>query len=218
MRYEDSCVSEEINRYSEEHSSDEHPILQELTRQTHLRMINPRMISGKQQGLLLQILCKLKRPKNILEIGTFTAYSTIAMALAIDDDAKITTIERNEEYEIIIDEFVEKSGQSHKIDLIIGDALEVIPKLDKKWDLVFIDGDKREYERYFDLIIDKVSPSGLIIADNVLWSGKVLIESEVEKDEQTAAVDAFNKKVSQDKRVDSLLLPFRDGLMILVKR
>lgn len=218
MRYEDSCVSEEINRYSEEHSSDEHPILQEITRQTHLRMINPRMISGKQQGLLLQMLCKLKRPQNILEIGTFTAYSTIAMALALDDDAKITTIERNDENEDIILEFVEKAGQSHKIDLIIGDALEVIPQLDIKWDLVFIDGDKREYNQYFDLIIDKVSPSGLIIADNVLWSGKVLIESEVEKDEQTAAVDAFNKKVSQDNRVDSLLLPFRDGLMILVKK
>lgn len=218
MRYEDSCVNEIFNVYADEHSSAEPLILQELYRETHLKMLNPRMISGKQQSHLLRFLCRMKKPLRILEIGTYTGYSAISMAMELPDDGKLFTIEVNEENQQIIEKYIQKSQLENKISLIIGDALQVIPQLNEKWDLVFVDGDKSEYESYFNLVFDSLNVGGVMVVDNVLWSGKVVNPAEVMNDLPTRLIDSFNKKMATDSRLEVMLLPIRDGILLIQKK
>ena len=177
--------------------------------------MNPRMMSGPVQGRFLQLLCQLMRPARVLEIGTFTGFSTICMARGMAADSLLTTIEANKEVEGIIRKYLAKAGVEDRVQLIIGDAKAVIPTLEGGFDLVFIDADKLSYPTYYDLVIDKVNLGGVILADNVLWEGKVLNVNTKERD--TQAIQAFNDKVQNDPRVENVLLPLRDGLMMIRK-
>lgn len=209
-------LDNEIEQYAQAHTQPESSVLAELNRETWAKVLQPRMLSGHLQGRFLSLLSKLKQPKRILEIGTYTGYSALCLAEGLAPDGQLHTIDANEELESMIRKYVDKAGLSEKITLHIGDARNIIPSLNEKWDLVFIDADKENYSTYFDLVIDAVNPGGLIIADNVLWSGKVLQEPNP-GDIETKALQAFNKKVLQDARVESMLMPIRDGLMILHK-
>ena len=205
-----------IEEYLEQHTTPMDEVLSELYRETHLHAMNPRMASGPVQGRFLQFLCQLMQPKRMLEIGTFTGFSTICMARGMAPDGLLTTIEANEEYEGIILKYLSKAGVADRVQLIIGDAKTVIPTLESGFDLVFIDADKVSYPIYYDLVMDKLNPGGILLADNVLWEGKVLNASTKERD--TQAIRAFNDKVQNDPRVENVLLPLRDGLMIVRKR
>lgn len=207
-------ISNQLLYYCESFTKPEPELLQELNRQTHIKAGQPRMLSGHLQGRFLSLLSKLCKPNYILEIGTYTGYSALCLAEGLAENGKLITIDPNEETNLFARSFIERSADNNKIELIKGNAQEILPTLTHKWDLVFIDADKRNYQLYFDLIIDHVNSGGLIIADNVLWSGKILQE---EKDKDTLAIHQFNKKVSTDPRVESTLLPVRDGLMLLRK-
>jgi predicted O-methyltransferase YrrM len=209
-------ISEEILKYAESHSEPEPEVLKELNRETHLKILMPRMLSGHLQGRVLSLFSKMVSPKRILEIGTYTGYSAICLSEGLRADGILTTIDINAELEDMAREYFSKAGISNKIEYIIGNALEIIPLLKENYDLVFIDADKINYGKYFDLVIDKVNVGGLIIADNVLWSGKILEEYD-KSDKDTKALMDFNKKTLEDKRVETLLLPIRDGLIILRK-
>ncbi len=209
-------LPEKINEYAENFSEPESEVLKQLNRDTYARVLNPRMLSGHLQGRLLAMFSKMIKPKRILEIGTYTGYSTICLSEGLTAKGTIDTIEKNEEMVEMILSYLEKAGVKQKIILHIGDATRIIKLLNSTYDLVFIDADKENYSTYFDLVIDKVNTGGIIIADNVLWSGKV-VEKIDEKDLETAAIVAFNKKVQQDKRVENVLLPVRDGLMVMRK-
>ena len=204
-----------IEEYLEQHTTPMDEVLHELYRETHLHAMNPRMASGPVQGRFLQILCQLMQPKKVLEIGTFTGFATICMARGMASDGLLTTIEANEEYEGIIRKYMAKAAVADRVRLIIGDAKEVIPTLEGGFDLVFIDADKISYPSYYDLMIEKLNPGGVILADNVLWEGKVLNVGTKERD--TKAIQAFNDKVQNDPRVENVLLPLRDGLMMVRK-
>lgn len=204
-----------IEEYLEQHTSPMDEVLHELYRETHLHAMNPRMASGPVQGRFLQLLCQLMQPKMVLEIGTFTGFATICMARGMASDGLLTTIEANEEYEGIIRKYLAKAAVADRVRLIIGDAKEVIPTLEGGFDLVFIDADKISYPSYYDLVIEKLNPGGVILADNVLWEGKVLNAHAKERD--TKAIQAFNDKVQNDPRVENVLLPLRDGLMMVRK-
>jgi caffeoyl-CoA O-methyltransferase len=206
-----------IERYALAHTHTEPEILAQLNRETWLKMLQPRMLSGHMQGRLLSLFSKLIRPERILEIGTYTGYSAICMAEGLAADGILHTIDVNEELETMLRQYISKAGMTEKISLHFGSALEIIPQLDEKWDLVFIDADKENYLNYFNLVIDAIRPGGLIIADNVLWSGKVLQDAAT-NDEETKAIQNFNKAVSSDTRVECQLLPIRDGLMVLRKK
>ncbi len=210
-------IPQKISEYCENHTQSEDEVLRELNRFTHVNVLRPRMLSGHLQGVLLEMISKMIQPKSILEIGTYTGYSAISLAKGLENDGKLITIEFNEELEELANSFFEKAGFSDKIQLIIGNALEIIPTLPQTFDLVFIDADKENYLQYYNLIINKVNSGGYIIADNVLWSGKVA-DKISPSDKETIAIDAFNKFVHQDTRVENLLLPFRDGLMVLKKK
>jgi caffeoyl-CoA O-methyltransferase len=203
-----------IEQYATDHSAPESQVLQKLNRETHAKVLMPRMLSGHLQGRVLSMLSAIQQPKFILEIGTYTGYSALCLAEGLAPNGQLHTIDVNEELETMIRQYVAEAGYTEQIHLHIGNALEIIPTLPHAWDLVFIDADKENYAAYFDLVIDRLAPGGLILADNVLWSGKVL---HAQKDFETAALDAFNKKVCADKRVTPLLLPVRDGLMVLRK-
>ena len=205
----------QLAEYIERHTTPADAVLQELYRETNLHVMNPRMVSGQVQGRFLQFICQMLKPKNVLEIGTFTGYSAICMARGIGDDAKITTIEANEEYEDIIRKYFAKAGVEDKIDLILGDAKSVIPNLFGPFDFVFIDADKISYPTYYDLVVEKVASGGFILADNVIWEGKVLNHNTKEHD--TQAINRFNQMVTDDPRVENVLLPVRDGLMMIRK-
>lgn len=209
-------IAEELEDYAIEHTTEESDLLYELNRTTHLEVLQPRMLSGHLQGRMLSMISKMLRPHRILEIGTYTGYSALCMAEGLSENGKLVTIDVNYELKERIQSFFERSAYATQLDLRIGNALEIVPELDEEWDLVFIDADKHNYANYFDLVIDKVKTGGVIIADNVLWSGKVL-EQPNANDVDTAALIAFNKKIQADKRVENLLLPFRDGLMIIRK-
>jgi caffeoyl-CoA O-methyltransferase len=209
-------IAEEIEDYAIEHTTEESDLLYELNRTTHLEVLQPRMLSGHLQGRMLSMISKMLRPHRILEIGTYTGYSALCMAEGLSENGKLVTIDVNYELKERIQSFFDRSVYVTQLDLRIGNALEIVPELDEEWDLVFIDADKHNYANYFDLVIDKVKKGGVIIADNVLWSGKVL-EQPNANDVDTAALIAFNKKIQADKRVENLLLPFRDGLMIIRK-
>lgn len=203
-----------IQEYIREHTSPEPEILQTLNRETYANVLMPRMLSGHVQGRLLAMFSKMIKPKNILEIGTYTGYSAICMAEGLEKGGKLTTIDINEELEDMVRQFFIKAGVEDKIKQVIGNALEVIPVLDEKFDLVFIDADKVNYLNYFNLVIDKVNSGGFIIADNVLWSGKVVHKKE---DKDTQVILNFNKAIQDDKRVENVMIPVRDGLLIVRK-
>lgn len=208
-------IDERLSAYSENFSEKESDLLKELNRETNLKVNSPRMLSGHIQGRLLSFLSKMQQPELILEIGTYTGYSALCLAEGLKENGKLITIDPNEETNAFAQRYFNRSPLKDKIKLITGQAGSVIPELNQQIDLVFIDADKKNYAVYFDLVIDKVKKGGLIIADNVLWSGKV-IEHEMDKD--TLAIHDFNKKVSADDRIETLLLPVRDGLMLMRKR
>ena len=208
--------STDLEKYIVAHTGEEDAVLQELSRETHLRVLRPRMLSGHLQGQMLTMFSQMVSPKRILEIGTFTGYSAICLAKGLPEDGKLHTIEINDELEAIAQKYFVKAGLEDKIVQHIGDARTIIPKLDETFDLVFIDADKREYCSYFDLVFDKVKSGGIIIADNILWNGKV-VEPVDPADEQTIGILKFNQKIKNDPRVNQLILPFRDGLMLIRK-
>lgn len=209
-----SFVSEEISAYCEALSKPQSAVLKELERETHVRMLYPQMLSGHLQGKFLSMISALVQPKAILEIGTFTGYSAICLASGLTDNGVLHTIEAEEELEQTILKFFKKAGVDGKIKLHIGQAAEIIPTLNMQFDLVFIDADKESYPTYYDLVIDQVRKGGLIIADNALWSGKVLTR---ERDNETQGIHGFNEKVLYDARVENVLLPLRDGVMLARK-
>lgn len=206
-------LPEKIDDYVVNHSQQEPKILQELTKETWQKVLNPRMLSGAFQGRVLSMISKLIRPKNILEIGTYTGYSTLCFAEGLSKDGKIITIDKNEELETLQNKYFEKSGYRSQIQQMVGDATKIIPTLTQQFDLVFIDADKSNYINYFHLIIDKMKPGGIILSDNVLWSGKV-VESLNPKDLDTKVLLEYNKLLNIDKRVETVLLPIRDGLTV----
>jgi caffeoyl-CoA O-methyltransferase len=203
-----------IADYAEAHTSTESELLRELVRETHLKTLKPRMLSGHLQGRFLSLIAKLMQPKRILEIGTFTAYATLCLAEGLDTEGVLTTLEADDELEPLIQKYIAAAGLTGRVDLRIGDALQIIPTLNDIFDLAFIDAGKRDYITYYDLVLPKIRSGGLIIADNILWSGKVVEEK---KDLDTQILDDFNKKVLADSRVECVLLPLRDGLMMARK-
>ncbi|SNT06110.1 Predicted O-methyltransferase YrrM [Ekhidna lutea] len=208
-------LPDDLQKYVEDHSEPESDLLQQINRETHLHVLKPRMLSGHLQGRVLSMLSHMIRPKNILEIGTYTGYAALCMAEGMQADGRLITIDNNDELALRTKEYFDQSAWADQIDLRVGNALEVIPTLKEKWDLVFIDADKENYANYFDLVINSVNTGGFIIADNVLWSGKVFDKSKNDKD--TEAIRAFNQKTHTDRRVQNVLFPIRDGLMILRK-
>jgi caffeoyl-CoA O-methyltransferase len=211
-------LSAVLSQYVEEHTSPETPVLQELNRDTHAHVLRPRMLSGHLQGRLLSLFSHMMQPRYVLEIGTYTGYSALCLAEGLQDGGKVYTIDINEELEERVRQYFEKAGATRQIEYRIGNALDIIPTLDVTFDLVFIDADKINYQRYYDMVLDKVRPGGIIIADNVLWSGKVVADTIKKGDAETHAILAFNAAVQQDERVENILLPVRDGLMIARKK
>lgn len=209
-------LPEPIAAYAEKHTSPESELLHELNRQTHLRTTRARMLSGHLQGRFLSLVSNLLRPKFILEIGTFTGYSALCLAEGLHPEGKLVTLDNNPETNAMARSFFGRSAHADKIELKEGDARETIAALSGPFDLVFIDADKENYATYFDLVVDKVPAGGLIVADNVLWSGKVVDADASDKD--TEALKAFNEKVAADPRVENILVPLRDGLMVARKK
>lgn len=207
-------LSPAIEKYIKENSTAEDTVLQELTRETHLKIQMPQMLSGHLQGLFLEFISRMVQPRRILEIGTFTGYSAICLAKGLTDDGLLYTIDINDELEPINAKYFEKAGITNKVKRISGDAKKLIADIDETFDIVFIDADKQNYAAYFDLVIDKVRKGGYIIADNVLWSGKVAQEI---KDKDTQAIHSYNQQVLKDPRVINYILPLRDGLNIAQK-
>ena len=207
-------LPEAISNYCEKFSSSESTALFELNRETNLKVLMPQMLSGHLQGSFLQMMSCMIHPKRILEIGTFTGYSAICLAQGLTTDGLLHTIDVNAEIEDMVKKYFSKAGVSEKIKLHIGDAQKIIPQLNETFDLVFIDADKINYSNYYDLVFDKVRSGGFIVADNVLWSGKVLSEN---PDKDTEAIKQYNAKVHADIRVENMILPLRDGLMIARK-
>lgn len=207
-----------LSEYIEQHSSPESAVLQQITRSTHLEVINPRMLSGHVQGRVLSMLSQMIRPKRILELGTFTGYSALCLAEGLQEDGKLVTLEHNDEMEAAIRRNFSLSPLGEKIELVIGDAKEVLTNfaLDEHFDLVFIDADKKEYCDYLDLVLPLVREGGWILADNTLWDGHI-IDPAYDKDKQTLSLRAFNDKVAQDERLEKVILPLRDGLTIIRK-
>lgn len=203
-----------IYRYAEEHTSPESDLLTRINRETHTDVRMPRMLSGHLQGRFLSMISRLLRPQGILEIGTYTGYSALCLAEGLRSGGKLITIEVNDELERRVRGYFAQSDKRDQIDFMIGDALEIIGGLSGPFDLVWIDANKEDYSRYYDLVIDKVSPGGCILADNVLWGEKVL-DPNPEKDAK--ALIEFVKKVNRDSRVDTMLLPLRDGIQMMIK-
>lgn len=215
----DNITPYDVEQYCIAHSSDENPILSDIYRQTHLTQISPRMASGNIQGQFLQLLCKLFKPKSLLEIGTYTGYAAIAMALVIDEDAKITTIEINPELEDFVRGYIQKAKLEYKIDFRIEDAMDFLTSNPQRWDFVFLDANKEHYISYLELLLPQINPGGIIIADNVLWGCKVVAQQNAAKiDSDTLALMKFNDYVQNCSEVENLLLPLRDGLMIIQKK
>lgn len=209
-------LPQEIEEYVAKHTEKEPAILAELNHETWEKVLIPRMLSGHIQGRVLSMLSHMIKPKNILEIGTYTGYSALCFAEGLQNDGKIHTIDINEELETMVNAYIEKSNLKDTIINHIGNAIEIIPTLSEEFDIVFIDADKTNYSNYYDLVFDKVKSGGYIIADNVLWSGKI-IEQEDKMDDDTKALVEYSKKIHADNRVQNVLFPVRDGLMIARK-
>ncbi len=207
----------EIAAYAEAHTTPESAVLQRLNRETHAKILRPRMLSGHLQGRVLAMISWMLRPKKVLEIGTYTGYSALCLAEGLAEGGQVVTIDQNEELETFTRRFLAESGLADRIDFRLGNALDVIPTLTGPFDLVFIDADKVNYSRYFDLVFENVRPGGFIVADNVLWSGKV-VQTTPDGDPDTPHVVAFNEKVHADSRVENVLLPIRDGLLVARKK
>jgi predicted O-methyltransferase YrrM len=208
-------VSPEIEKYIDAHTTDESDALQQLNRKTHADVLMPQMLSGKVQGQFLKFISQMLQPNRILEIGTYTGYAAICLAAGLTENGKLFTIDINEELEGIVRTHVEKAGLKNKIVQIIGNATEEISKLEETFDLIFIDADKQNYSLYYDLVFDKLRNGGFILADNVLWSGKITDEK---KDKDTQSLAEFNDKVQQDNRVENVIVSIRDGVMMIRKK
>ena len=209
-------ISEKLLNYCISHSSKESEILKELNRQTHIRTLNPRMICGTHQGRLLSIISKIIRPKRILEIGTFTGYSTLCLAEGLEKNGRIDTIDNNFELKKIQSYFFNLSKLQNQINQFTCDAIEILPKLKDKYDLIFLDADKKNYLNYLNLIIPLLKKKGVLVADNVLWSGKVLNKKK-NKDIETEVLKKFNQQLSNHKNLETVLLPIRDGISLSIK-
>ena len=207
-------IDSRLTEYSEDHTSPESDLLKEISRNTRAKVMMPRMLSGHLQGRFLSMVSKMIKPKTILEIGTYTGYSAICLAEGLATGGKLITVDVNEELESKVRGYILKAGLEGVIDYRIGNALKIIPELPMKFDLVFIDADKENYSNYFDLVIDKISIGGYLIADNVLWSGKILDDK---PDKDTRAILEFNRKVQTDFRVENVLIPVRDGILMMRK-
>jgi len=209
-------LSQELTNYLENSCEPESDLLKHINRETHLKVSMPRMLSGHYQGRVLSMISKMINPERILEIGTFTGYATLCLAEGLKENGLIYTIDINEELEDMVRTSFSKSGIENKIVYKIGDAKKIIPTLTETFDLVFIDADKKNNETYYNMIIDQVRPGGLILVDNVLWSGKVLDDQKT--DHKTSFINTFNQIVSADQRVEKLILPVRDGLFLIRKK
>ncbi len=209
-------IAKEIEAYAEAFTREEGEVLAALNRETYAKVMTPRMLSGHLQGQVLRMFSQMIRPKYILEIGTYTGYSALCMVDGLQPGGRLITIDVNEELQDIILKYFRLSGKAEQIDSRIGNALDIIPTLDMQFDLVFIDADKENYPNYFDLVFDKMNVGGYIIADNVLWSGKVL-EDDSNLDKDTLALKTYARKLKDDPRVETVLLPVRDGLLIARK-
>jgi len=206
-------ISEELEAYTERHSQPEPPLLAELNRETHQKILQPRMLSGHLQGRVLSMLSKIIRPENILEIGTYTGYATLCLAEGLRENGTIDTVDNNEELFDFQRKYFDKSEWKDRIFQHLGNALDIIPTLGKKYDLVFIDADKQNYANYFEMVVPIMVKGGIILSDNVLWSGKVLEEIKP-NDKSTLSLLDYNKMVNEDPRVETVLLPIRDGLTV----
>lgn len=206
-------LPQKIDNYIVHHSQQEPKILQALSKETWQKVLNPRMISGGYQGRILSMISKLTKPKNILEIGTFTGYSALCLAEGLAKNGTLFTIDKNEELFSIQEKYFKKAAIKNQIEQYTGNALEIIPTINKKFDLVFIDADKANYTNYFHLVIDKINKGGIILSDNVLWFGKVTEKADA-KDIDTIALQKYNQLLNTDPRVESIVLPIRDGLTI----
>lgn len=206
-------ISSGLLDYVTKHSNEEPQILKDLTRETYQKVLLPRMLSGPLQGRFLSVLSKIIRPKKILEIGTYTGYATLCLAEGLAPNGIIDTLDKNEELLDFQRKYFNRSGYGDQINQHLGNAIDIIPKLSSDYDFVFLDADKTNYINYFELIIPKMNSGGVILSDNVLWSGKVIKEADL-KDKDTQVLQEFNKLLATDKRVESVLLPLRDGLTI----
>ncbi|PKQ66808.1 methyltransferase [Labilibaculum manganireducens] len=210
-------VNKELEDYILKHTETEDLVLKDLTRETHVKMLRPRMLSGHLQGKFLKMTCQMIRPLRILEIGTYTGYSAISMAMGTNEDCIIHTIDCNDELEQFTRKYIKRSGFENRIQFHIGDALKIIPQLEECFDLVFIDADKRQYIEYFEAVFPKLNKGGFVLADDVLWDGKVVEEIE-NNDKQTQGIINFNHFIQEDSRVENLILPIRHGLMMIRKK
>ena len=206
-------LSEELENYAAQHTEDEPLLLQQLNKRTHLNVLQPRMISGHFQGRFLSLLSKMVQPRTILEIGTYTGYATLCLAEGLHPEGLLHTIDIKEELTDLQHEFFDRSGYGRQIVQHLGKAADIIPSLNTTFDLVFIDADKQNYAHYFDLVIEKMNRGGIILSDNVLWSGKV-VEEVKHNDKHTQALMAYNQKIKDDPRVETVLLPIRDGITL----
>ncbi|QRR03621.1 O-methyltransferase [Dyadobacter sandarakinus] len=210
-------LAEEIEEYSVRHTDQESELLKSLNRETYARILSPRMLSGHLQGRLLSMMSRMIRPERVLEIGTYTGYSALCLCEGLTENGKLITIDVNEELETFTRSYFDQSPYKHQIDYRIGNASDIIPTLDGFFDIVFIDADKLNYANYYHLCLDKVREGGFLIADNVLWSGKVITAESGKTDKDTRSMVDFNKMIQDDPRVSNILLPVRDGLMIVQK-
>lgn len=209
-------IAQGLADYANAHSTVASALLQRIERETYLEVLQPRMLSGPFQGRLLSLISKLVQPKRILEIGTYTGYSALCLAEGLTKEGKLITLDVNEELHKRVQGYFNASDYSEQIDYRIGDALDLIPALNETWDLVFIDADKKNYLNYYDLVVDRVRSGGLILADNVLWSGKVIDEKA--QDKETVLLRQYNERINRDERVENILLPIRDGIMVARKK
>ena len=210
-------IDKPLSNYCQNNTSAESDVLVQLNRETHLKVVSPRMLSGHLQGRFLSFISKLKQPNLILEIGTYTGYSALCLAEGLAKNGKLISIDVNEETTAFAKSFIQKTQFANNIELIISDAKQYIPTINESVDLVFIDADKKNYLNYYHLVFDKIASGGLIIADNVLWSGKITM-AQNEMDKETLALHQFNEFVQNDLRVENMLLPIRDGLMVIRKK
>ena len=209
-------INEDISVYADAHASEESELLHKINRETNLEVLHPRMLSGHVQGRTLSAFSQMIKPRRILEIGTYTGYSALCLAEGLLPEGKLITIDINNELEERVRGYFAASPYDKKIDYRLGNALEIIPNLEETFDMVFIDADKINYSNYYDMIFDKLAVGGFVIADNVLWSGKVLFE-DTKVDEDTRALKEFNDKIQNDPKVENVILPIRDGLMLARK-
>lgn len=206
-----------LDEYILSHSDEEGALLSALNRDAHVNLLRPRMLSGHLQGRVLKMFCRMMRPRRVLEIGTYTGYATLCMAEGLADDAIIHTIEINDEMEDFIMKYLSRSPHKDKVRLHIGDAMDIVPRLNETFDMVFIDADKRQYAEYYDMVFPMVREGGVILADNTLWDGKVVDEPHT-SDKQTVGILRFNDKIKDDARVEKVILPLRDGLTMIWKK